>query len=298
MFESQILDVAIGLAFVYIILSLICTTIDEWIASILSLRARTLVAAIQNLIKGKDPQGKELTDSFFEHSLIKALSSKARKLSYIPSHTFALTLIDIIAPKVTAGSKMFKDFGKAVDNLQESDVKKTLQLFTRQKKEEIEKVQENIERWFDDTMDRVKGWYKRKIQLITICTAVVVSVGLNVDTFEIANSLYRDGTLRALVVAVAVEAVKKTESTEQQNSSNIVENASEKLQGLQLPIGWSGQRQKPINLPNKVLGWLVTAVALSLGAPFWFDVLNRFMKLRASGKNPEEKGKKEEKKNQ
>ncbi len=288
MFESQILDVAIGLAFVYIILSLICTTIDEWIASMFSLRARTLVTAIQNLIKGKDQKGKELADSFFEHSLIKALSSKARKISYVPSHTFALTVIDIIAPKVTAGSKMFKDFSKAVDNLPESDIKKTLQLFIRQKKEGIEKVQEDIERWFNDTMDRVKGWYKRKIQLIIFCTAIVVSVGLNVDTFEIANSLYRDETLRASLVTAATEAVKKIESTEQKDFSKIVENASEKLQELQLPIGWSGQRQEPINLPNKVLGWLFSAVALSLGAPFWFDVLNRFMKLRASGKNPEE----------
>ena len=43
---------------------------------------------------------------------------------------------------------------------------------------------------------------------------------------------------------------------------------------------------------RKVAGWLLTAFAVSLGAPFWFDLLNRFINLRVSGKAPEEKPKK------
>jgi hypothetical protein len=46
---------------------------------------------------------------------------------------------------------------------------------------------------------------------------------------------------------------------------------------------------------ERIIGWLLTIFAISLGAPFWFDVLNRFMNLRSAGKSPEEKGKPPEK---
>jgi hypothetical protein len=36
------------------------------------------------------------------------------------------------------------------------------------------------------------------------------------------------------------------------------------------------------------LGWLVTALAIMLGAPFWFDVLNKFVVVRSTVK-PHEK---------
>lgn len=35
-----------------------------------------------------------------------------------------------------------------------------------------------------------------------------------------------------------------------------------------------------------ILGWMVTAVAASLGAPFWFDALSRLAKLRSAGGRP------------
>jgi hypothetical protein len=59
--------------------------------------------------------------------------------------------------------------------------------------------------------------------------------------------------------------------------------ALSKVKQLGLPIGWD-----KANKPSKVdvgliSGWILTILALSLGAPFWFDVLNKFVRLRASG---------------
>jgi len=36
-------------------------------------------------------------------------------------------------------------------------------------------------------------------------------------------------------------------------------------------------------------GWFITVMAVSLGAPFWFDTLNRFMNIRSTGRAPDEK---------
>ena len=42
---------------------------------------------------------------------------------------------------------------------------------------------------------------------------------------------------------------------------------------------------------EKVVGLLFTALAISLGAPFWFDMLNRVVSIRAAGRAPDEKPK-------
>jgi hypothetical protein len=47
-------------------------------------------------------------------------------------------------------------------------------------------------------------------------------------------------------------------------------------------VGWPGDGKVAAHIP----GWVLTIVAVSLGAPFWFDTLNRFMSLRAAGKAP------------
>ena len=80
----------------------------------------------------------------------------------------------------------------------------------------------------------------------------------------------------------------------------------QQLTDLKLPIGWvsnppQADQDLRLGLPkweNKaevwdtltyhLLGWLITAVAATLGAPFWFDMLNKIMSIRSAGRAPEE----------
>jgi hypothetical protein len=39
----------------------------------------------------------------------------------------------------------------------------------------------------------------------------------------------------------------------------------------------------------KLIGWLITAGATVLGAPFWFDTLKKLVNIRGTGVNPAEK---------
>ncbi len=43
-----------------------------------------------------------------------------------------------------------------------------------------------------------------------------------------------------------------------------------------------------VGLLSKLAGWLITAVAVSQGAPFWFDLLQKVANMRLAGKKPEE----------
>src|SRR5690606_22276134 len=55
-----------------------------------------------------------------------------------------------------------------------------------------------------------------------------------------------------------------------------------------LGLGLSSWKNPPGGLLLSLLGCFVTALAISLGAPFWFDLLSLFMRLRGTGKKPEE----------
>ncbi len=151
----------------------------------------------------------------------------------------------------------------------------------------------SIEKWFDDSMERVTGWYKRKTQVIVLISALAVCFALNVDTFAIANSLYQDTTLRTSIVAAAEARVQQSTS-EESGSELEVSELRDELSGLKLPIGWSGDTGVPNRMPGNFGGWVVkllgvlfTALAVSLGASFWFDLLCKIVNLRASGKKPD-----------
>src|SRR6516162_218202 len=93
MFGSYVFEVAIGLAFVYMLLSLLCSTINEQVITrFLSLRANTLNKAIQNMLA--DPH---LAEEVYANPLIQGLSpvhsGKGSKPSYIPANIFAQTVM-------------------------------------------------------------------------------------------------------------------------------------------------------------------------------------------------------------
>ena len=153
-------------------------------------------------------------------------------------------------------------------------------------------------------MVRVAGWYKRKSAPILFVLALIVTVLFNVDSLRVASELANDKTLRDSVVAQAQQIAKKplpdspssSSSTkpieEFKASASQMQDAVGSLSALKLPIGWTEPTQCSKRFWfNRVCGWLLTTFAVSLGAPFWFDLLNRFMNIRNAGRAPEEKAK-------
>ncbi len=130
-------------------------------------------------------------------------------------------------------------------------------------------------------MSRVSGWYKRKTQIIICVLSFVVAVGLNVNTVSIADRLINDDGLRAALVQSATNTAAKPGET--------VSKVAGQIQSLGLPIGWSKKPGDParVSLTNHwgraIGGWLITFLALSLGAPFWFDALGKIAGVRATG---------------
>jgi hypothetical protein len=275
MFGSYILDVAIGLIFVYMLLSLLCSTINEQVITrILSLRAKTLEDGIKNMLA--DPQG-DLTKLVYENPLImglsqNALSEKPRKPSYIPSDLFAQAVMALNVVQTY----------KNTPAMQNSAIPLALALLLQKANGDPAKELANIEQWYNDTMNRVSGWYKRNVQIIIFILGFVIVVGLNVDTLAIITNLSNDTVIRAGFVS----AVQGSAASTSHADLSTVQKAFEQIQPV---IGWSSS-----TLPTdwsswilKIVGLLATTFAVSLGAPFWFDLLNKFISFRSSGPPPQ-----------
>jgi len=300
---SSTLEVLIGLIFVYLLLAIICTTLNEWVAGIFKTRSTTLKRAIVQLL---DQQGgtQDSADrnwflqQFYAHPLIEGMSGprKTELPAYLSARTFATAVMDIATPQ-KPGIITFADLETGISNLPAGDVKTTLQAVIQTSNNNLLQAQKNIEAWFNDTMDRVSGWYKRTTQIWTVVIAAVLVLCANADTLQIARTLWTDPTLRAeLVEQAKSRAAQAANVTPAGNAAggNAASAANKpptqnELDELGQVVGWS--HQPPASKgqwADHILGWILSIVAVSLGAPFWFDLLNTFMRIRNGGDAPEE----------
>ncbi|MEZ5904493.1 MAG: hypothetical protein R3C69_05070 [Geminicoccaceae bacterium] len=357
MLSNPMLDVAIGLIFMYLLLSIIVTVLQEFIAATLKLRNKNLQRAIVELV------GHENKRRFFAHPLIFPLfrggldengTPEAGGPAYIPKRSFALTVLDLQGrgeaetdpvlqrpSPAFALASFFEDaesavglatrmtkFGATADEviarIPNAAVKTAatdaLSAAVGELKSSTDVVAtaiQELERLFDSTMDRASGWYKVNAQRIAFGIGLFIAVLLNVDTIHVGRELWQNEDLRAAVVEAAGAYLGGAEGQGQLGAFCVAEaggapdaadNAGaeldaatwEKIRACTLresraaltaleevgyPIGWAGylQLQPGQTWPTGVIGFLLTALALSLGASFWFDLLGKFMKIRMTG---------------
>jgi hypothetical protein len=311
LFGSPVLEVGIGLAFVYLLLALICTTLNEWLLSyFLNLRPKLLDRTLDKLLSNQGMVDANLRALFDDHPLVVQTSTSAGKRgpSYLSATIFSKALLDLVTPTV-AGPVGFIDVQAGVLALPEGDVKKTLIALMSDTGGDLNKLRANIEEWFDEAMDRASGSFKRHSQAWAIAIAALLTVVTNADTLVIGQKLWENPSLRAEAVKLAekrAEMPRPTVEVEYADPDDPLKPSTSKAPKETLTgeeesilgklIGW----EKPVTeysigeLVRHFAGWALTAIAVSLGAPFWFDVLNRFMKVRNAGHKPP-KGKEEDK---
>jgi|GEM_PF-2487564 len=468
----KIIEVVLGLTFVYLLLSLLCTAINEYISGLLNKRGRHLFKAVDDLLGSQEVQ-----EAFYNHPLITTLSphhgelrSRAKKLearlygtrwarrlmdwmrptirsqrypSYLPARNFALALLNSTdytavlqgAASPPAGDPVVAtphDLARLFDALlQESsaDVSELLRdpavasilgspvvpqsvrdaviNVTTGTQREVQKLQDGVEIWFNNAMDRVSGTYKRYTQVALLLIGLVAAILLNADTIRIWQTLSSNDELREAVVRQAIAfneahpsappadsgqadttttagtAADTTAATDTTaapvrspapasttaaadtaahdtsdctaptgsaaaaaydkaiegqrltcgEARAVIAMASAELDSTQLAVGWTRAellklgvarvdtvppdtakhragspdagktavqtRLVPVLWPfswhrsiwPKLLGLILTAIAVSMGAPFWFDMLNKIINIRSAGRAPDERPK-------
>lgn len=282
--DNTLIGVGLGLILVYILLSLMVSGVQELIATAAHLRAKTLRAGIDNLL------GNRYAQQLYDHGLIKGLSRSvgrsSRRPSYIPSRQFAIAVMDNFG-LFGAGN------GQSLEQLIDANVAdnnalaEALKALAQRANQDLERFQDELAGWFDEAMARVSGWYARTAKWLGLAAAVVVVVVVNADTLRIGHELWRNAALRAELAAVA-------ESTASKGSARAAEQVAEQILE-RLPIGWAcaePRKQGAVCLAqnfgaSSIPGWILTVLAVSLGAPFWFDLMGRVARLRGTGTKPQ-----------
>lgn len=338
MFGSSMLDIAIGVVFIFLLLSVFATTIAELILSSLNMRGKELLLGIQTLLSDKSVTG--LVQKVYTHGQVFGLfrgafdpNKRGNLPSYIPSENFAIALLDSVAqpfselkpqaaqvPPVGGGqvpavvqqaatiTQAFKTAASALaGNAATEKVGKPLVSMIAMAGDDAAKLQKSVEAWYNSGMDRVSGWYKYRTQRILFVIGLVIAVVMNADTIRIVRQLSKDSTMRQSIVAAAEATKNPTASNDSTDETidkriNAAKRSFDEINDLGIPIGWppgDPEAKTPgekiakcfdwiTAQPSMLLGWLLTAVAISLGAPFWFDALNKIMVVRSTVK-PREK---------
>jgi hypothetical protein len=264
------------------------------------------------------PNTSSLFRAIVMHPLV-ANSGSNTAPSYLTPANFFTAVVDELrslnappaSPSMPAASApanaadLMKEIGGGIDKLPEGPAKRAIGAVFAESQKSLEEFKRRVEAWFDAGMERVSGVYKRFSQYFALGFGLIVAVGLNVDTIGIADYLWRNPEQRAAIVAAAeayvAEAAGDFAAADDAAGSDSAPTAAEiagnleatltavdrQLDALALPIGWK-DAANPIDNPLMILGWLLTALAVSLGAPFWFDLLKKFMRIRAAGRAPDE----------
>lgn len=405
MFNNVVLDVFIGLIFIYLLYSMLASILQEVLARWFHLRARMLQKGIRRMLED-DPKvsaytifnaayeiGKTLvrffkpgqgskscfTRAFFSYPSIKYLaeSSWNSKPSYLECGNFSSTVIFLLRGNLFDGTQaqmmLIKDalFVSKAYQTKKGDINKIdnetllhLQDLFLDSNNDIDRFRINLEKWFNDTMDRATGWYTRQNRLMLFLIGLFIAFNFNVDTIAIYNLLSKDKTARQNLVQLAINTIPKYDSINrvfkdssisystvakdtvvktvriavavpdsillaaQRSIQSDIDKASsivslgkpdddscrrcailkdllkvnrgkdaaqdtiltDSIQYYNKKFQCSGNPYQ--NKNTRWFGWILTALAISMGAPFWFDLLSKLVSLRSSNKPREDDDKK------
>ena len=243
---------------------------------------------------------------------------------YVGAEHFAVVLVDLLRNKAPGSSKLASlgassaDMAAAINAISApgNPYKPLYDIVLpiwKDAKGDYDRFTDALGSWYDSQMDRVTGWYKRSVQIILIYIGLFIAFGLNVDTIQVINDLQQNATLANALAAQtqAYYSAQQAPPKPCQSSdpctcpdgyvpkNNVCQVDLSAI--AQLPLGWNESRWRYV-VPNpqaplheklaekglwfKLLGLIITTVAILLGAPFWFDVLGTFVNVRSVGTKP------------
>ncbi len=288
--NGQLVEVAIGLAVAFFVVSLVASGVVEAISTITKKRANDLERTITKLLASKDLEAELKQTSAYKALVIasnRGYDKETRPPSYVPARTFADATIEMLAKhkaNVVAGVEGAKSAAEIVQNTPLGD---RLVAITAEVGENLTAVKAEVEAWFDSSMERLQGAYQRWARLCLFIVGLTIAVAMNVSATHVALRLWDDQVVRELVVASADRIIEEQAVDAEGDVAGLttVDQIAEEIaeaDDLKLPIGWSGIDWSFWTVVVLAIGWLITGMMTMLGAQFWFDAMKRLTALRGS----------------
>ncbi len=224
----------------------------------------------------------DLVAAFYAHPLIGGLEPLANdqrtKVASIAPDSFARALIDVLVPEGD-GETSVSTLRTAIRR-SDLPMKQPLLQVVSEVGESLDAFRQQVGAMFDQQMTHLSTLYRRRAKAIMFGIGLFVAVVANVDALHVAGALYGDDALRSATTVAAKELVESCEGKTGDDLSACLAEAKVSLDDqVTMPVGWGtavdGRSFCGWEAVGWMLGWLLTAVALMQGGPFWFDVLKR-----------------------
>ena len=287
-----ILSIIIGLIFVLLLFSMLSSTMLELIDALFALRGRHLRETLENMLG-------EQANAFFRHPIFRQMSyaanhrktiSASRLPGWINKSTFSAIVLDIM------NARNLEEVSRQVNNMDESETKRLLTFLIRQSGGDLDVFKAKVEHWFDEIMQRATEWYKNNTKWWLFFIGITLAAIFNADTIQIYKSLSVNAAARDKLVELAdrfeathdsVPAIQLGKDVQLTTAEYKAVSANFKEVIQPLGLGWSDQESG--NSPIwwwlvKFAGLLLTGLAVTLGAPFWFEMLRKILSVRTAVK--------------
>ena len=285
-----ILSIIIGIVFVLLLFSMLTSAVVEVYHAAFSSRGKHLRETLEIML------GKDVCDKFYEHSYFRQLSSASKPHSslklpiWIEKDTFSNILADILTPENSHLS-----IPERINLIKNANLRKVLDFLWRQSSNDIKVFQKKVEDWFDDVMARAKDWFADATKWRLFFIGFALAGILNADTLQIYKSLSTNAAVRDQLVEEAETFSQNNTTVTGIDTSKTFEQAKQDFETrkqaymdvvkLPLGIGWTEGTPIPKGFWDwliKLAGWALTGVAVTLGAPFWFDMLRKLLAIKGS----------------
>jgi hypothetical protein len=321
---SQLIDLLLGLSFVYFLFSTMTSTLVELMETKFKRRAILLERGIRELLgsvlpvrQRVDAELAALAAAFYDSPHISSLyrGEYPKQLDGAPIAAPQIGPIKLlpsyIPPERFANAIRHLGVDAAAGELRERFAALQQQIYSVMglpADAGIEQQTEAVVAYFNESMQRVSSWYKRWCSFLLLLAGLAVAGAFNVDTLALISTLSQNAELRRQLVE---RALSLDESNLSENSALSCQDDEDCLDDVRkrvddqltlaesagLPIAWTAARWQALWQPQlqpdscrvcvvagaliyKLLGILLTALAISLGAPFWFEMLNRLVEVR------------------
>ncbi len=294
----SLLSIVIGIVFVLLLFSLLATTVMEVVSGLLTLRGKNLINVIKSML------GEAFAEQFTTHPYYKQMGEKASFLrflrpetlppSYIRPGTFSGILLDLT--NVYSG----KDIEKTLLDLPEGRLKQVLIFLYQEAQGDVERFRAKVEEWYTEVWERASEWYVNNIRSWLILIGFVIAVIFNVDVVNIYSTLSANAAFRDFLADAATQYVQTQPAPRDIDSALIAPDywaararldslINNNIAALRSPLGigwenvkWPSEEEQMNWWLLKLIGWLTTALAVSLGAKFWYDLLRQLVNFRGN----------------
>lgn len=282
---SQVLEVALGLILVYYVLGSLISFATRLILEAAETRGASLEQHLKRIAGDKTvdltnlPQMKSLQPIRYKNWLgVFGAKTEAKKLEKVPVGTLVDAFFDMTGltgrPEISAD-----EMTAIIGQLPESEAKQAMIKWVQQGVTSFNDLRNRTNDYFSGILSQASATFKANARSIVIILSTLLVFALGTDTIQIAKDLWNNAEMRAVAAAQAT-MIAQQEDGDSGDLNQIINNLSETNIRF---TWWHLQDTFPQNSGTpwlkfsvyKFIGLVVSAIAVSQGSSFWYDLLKK-----------------------